>query len=177
MGIWPDAAIRLVERPAQLLVGASAVADPMLRILVPITRVAVVLFGLAGVLALVRRGLLRRREVTANRTWGCGYESPTPRMQYTGSSFAEPVLSAFEPVLNRKIHEQRPAGYFPRAARHEQHSGDHVGDRVIRPAIRHLLSAVGRLRVIQHGRVQLYLLYILVTLIVVLVWQLSGSGP
>ena len=32
--------------------------------------------------------LLRRRRAGAE-TWGCGYAAPTPRMQYTGSSFAE----------------------------------------------------------------------------------------
>jgi hypothetical protein len=50
-----------------------------------------------------------------------------------------------------------------------------VGERVIAPVLRRILGSLGRLRVLQHGRVQLYLVYILVTVVAVLVWQLGRS--
>jgi NADH:ubiquinone oxidoreductase subunit 5 (subunit L)/multisubunit Na+/H+ antiporter MnhA subunit len=58
---------------------------------------------------------------------------------------------------------------------HEVHGGDIVGERVIAPVLRRILGSLGRLRVLQHGRVQLYLVYILVTVVAVLVWQLGRS--
>jgi hydrogenase-4 component B len=176
IGIWPDAAFHLVARPARFLAGVAAAPDPMLGSLIAITRVSLVLLGLAAFLALLRRSLLHRRKVTAGPTWGCGYELPSPRMQYTAASFAEPVLGPFEATLHRSTDEERPTGYFPREAHHEHHPGDLAGERVIGPITRRMLTVFGRLRIVQHGRVQLYLVYILVTVVVVLLWQLSGGG-
>jgi hypothetical protein len=50
-----------------------------------------------------------------------------------------------------------------------------AGERVLVPAWRHFLRAARRLRVIQHGRMQLYLVYILATLVALVLWQLSGA--
>jgi len=177
IGIWPEYAFRLVERPALLMAGTASAADPILAALVPITRVALSLFALAGLLALVRRALLRRREAPIEATWGCGYEAPSPRMQYTASSFADPVLVPFEGVLHRSVHEEAPHGYFPREAHYEVHSGDIAGEQIIVPAIEKLVAVLGKLRAIQQGRVQMYLVYIFVTLVGVFLWQLPGGGP
>jgi hydrogenase-4 component B len=177
IGLWPTAAFQLVERPAQLLVGTAPIADPMLGLLVPITRIAFLLLGISGLLTLARWALLRRRQVAIGSTWGCGYEAPTSRMQYTASSFAEPVIEPFAATLHRKVQEEAPTGYFPQKARHEVRLGDLAGERLIVPATRQVLAALGKLRVIQQGRVHLYLVYILVTVVVLLVWQLSWGGP
>lgn len=176
IGLWPDGALRLIERPTQVLVGVTTVPDPLLGSLIAITRVSLVLLGFAALLALLRRILLRRREVSVGSTWGCGYEAPTARMQYTAASFAEPILAPFEAALHRQVAEEPVSGYFPRLASHELHPGDLAGERVIVPSVRRVIAALGRLRIVQHGRVQLYLVYILVTVVVVLVWQLSGGG-
>ena len=61
--------------------------------------------GSAGVLAaialifVVRRALPRASTVARAGTWGCGYAAPTSRMQYTASSFAQPLLDLFKPVV------------------------------------------------------------------------------
>lgn len=177
IGLWPDAALRLVELPIQVLVGGvTTVPDPLLGSLITITRVSLALFGIVALLMLLRRGLLRRREVVVGTTWGCGYEVPTSRMQYTAASFAEPILGPFEAALHRRAEQEPVSGYFPREAHHRLHPGDLAGERIIVPATRRALGALGRLRILQHGRVQMYLVYILVTVVVVLLWQLSGGG-
>jgi len=175
-GAWPEAAFRLVVRPAELMAGGSAAADPMLGTLAPITRVAVALLGLSLLLAVVRRGLLHGREVSAGPTWGCGYAAPTPRMQYTAASFAEPVLGSFEALLQRTVQGEAPSGYFPADAHLAVHPADTAGERILVPATRRLLAALGRVRVVQHGRLQPYLVYILATVVVVLVWVLVVEG-
>jgi len=43
------------------------------------------------------------------------------------------------------------------------------------PAWRHFLQAAHRLKVIQHGRMQLYLVYVLASLVALVLWQLSGA--
>jgi hypothetical protein len=97
-------------------------------------------------------------------------------MQYTAASFAEPILGPFEATLHRQVDEEPVSGYFPREAHHELHPGDLAGERIIVPVTRRALAALGLLRIVQHGRVQMYLVYILVTVVVVLLWQLSGGS-
>jgi hydrogenase-4 component B len=173
IGVWPQAAIRLVA-PAVASIAAATPPVETLDGLAAITRVAAVLFAIVAVVSLTRLTLLRRREVRTEGTWACGYAAVTPRMQYTGASFSQPLLAPFGGVLDVKVHRRGPAGYFPREAAFDEHTGDPAGERILVPATRHLLGALSRVRVIQQGRIQLYLAYILVTLIALLLWQLGG---
>jgi hypothetical protein len=97
-------------------------------------------------------------------------------MQYTAASFAQPILSLFAPVVPARVDEQGPDGYFPARARYEEHPGDLAGERALLPATRLVVRILSRLHAIQQGRLQVYLVYIAVTLVVLLVWQLMGKG-
>jgi hydrogenase-4 component B len=174
IGVWPAGAVRLVAPAAQLLGGTPWAPGDAAGPLASVTVVAGILIGCAGLLAILRVGLLRGRAVGRAATWGCGYAAPGARMQYTAASFAQPVLEPFEPLIYSKVDASRPEGYFPSAARYEEHVGDMAGERILLPAYRRLLAGLGRVRGLQHGRVQLYLAYIFITLVVLLVWQLSG---
>ncbi len=174
IGVWPAAAIRLVAPAATALGRLPAVPMTAVGPLSAITRMAVLLLALTALLAFLRRALLRGRSVAAAATWGCGYAGATARMQYTAASFAEPVLALFAAAMPRRIHEEGPEGYFPAKARYEEHLGDMAGERFLLPATRRAVAALSRLRVIQQGRLQLYLVYIAVTLVALLAWQLAG---
>ncbi|HEY3215428.1 MAG TPA: proton-conducting transporter membrane subunit [Candidatus Eisenbacteria bacterium] len=175
IGLWPAGAVRLVAPAAAFLGGSSLEASGAVAGLWAITSIAVVILASAAGLALLRAGLLRRRAVGRAATWGCGYAAPGPRMQYTAASFASTVLEPFAPVIYSRIRAERPRGYFPEAARHEEHVGDMAGERILLPAYRRVIRLLGQARALQHGRIQLYLAYIFVTLIVLLVWQLAGG--
>jgi hypothetical protein len=94
-------------------------------------------------------------------------------MQYTAASFAEPVLEPFAGAIPRHVHQEGPEGFFPARARYEEHLGDMAGERFLVPATRRAAEALSRLKVIQQGRLQLYLVYIAATLVALLVWQLT----
>jgi hydrogenase-4 component B len=176
IGVWPLAGLGLAAPAAMAQAGISSVAPGLEGPLAAITRVAVVLLGVAGLLAVLRRSLLGGRVVGSAATWGCGYANPSPRMQYTAASFAEPVLEPFAAAIPRRIHRSGPEGYFPSAASYEEHPGDVAGERFLVPATKRVVRAFSRLRVIQQGRLQVYLVYIAVTLVVLLIWQLSPAG-
>jgi hypothetical protein len=97
-------------------------------------------------------------------------------MQYTAAAFAEPILGPFALALQVRTQAQLPEGYFPRAAHFERNVGDTAGERVLVPAWRRFLHLALRFKVIQHGRTQIYLVYMLVTLVALLLWQMGG-GP
>jgi hydrogenase-4 component B len=175
IGIWPRGVVRLVA-PAVTSISGAIPPDETLGALSAITSVAIVFATILAAVALIRLLLLRGREIRTETTWGCGYAAPTPRMQYTGASFAQPLLAPFGGVLDVRVSRRGPLGFFPREASFEEHTGDPAGERLLLPATRRLLDVFSRIRVIQQGRVQLYLAYILVTLIALLLWQLGG-GP
>jgi hydrogenase-4 component B len=176
IGIWPQTVVRLVERGTAPLASTSALAADQLRTIGGITTPVLVLLGVIGALAALRWSLLRRREVSAGATWGCGYQRPTLRMQYTAGSFADPLLAPFLLLLHRRQSTTEPEGYFPATASHDQELSDLTGERVLLPAASFVLRQVQRLRVIQQGRIQVYLGYVLAALLVLLVWQLAGTG-
>ena len=84
-------------------------------------------FGVAvlvGVVAGVRWLVLRRRTVARACTWDCGYARPNARMQYTASSFAQPLVEFFGGWLRVRTALKEPAGVFPDAASLSTHATD-----------------------------------------------------
>jgi hydrogenase-4 component B len=173
IGLWPAGALALVAPAAVCLSGAALPAD--LGPLFNISLLATVLVALIAALALLRARLLKARPVAQAATWGCGYPHATARMQYTATSFADPVLAPFSSALQIRTDGGLPDGIFPTEAHFEKHVGDMAGERLLVPAWRHFLRTARRLRVIQHGRMQLYLVYILGTLVALVLWQLTGA--
>lgn len=176
IGLWPGGAVRLAAPAAELL-GGGFLPVSIPESLASISRAGILLIVLAVALALIRFLLLRRREVRTGETWACGYAFTTPRMQYTAASFSALLLSPFGGWLDLRVRRQGPEGYFPKVATFEEHTGDPAGGRLVIPLTRHVLAALSRIRVIQQGRIQLYLAYIFATLIVLLLWSLgTGAG-
>ncbi|MHB8763419.1 MAG: proton-conducting transporter transmembrane domain-containing protein [Deferrisomatales bacterium] len=129
---------------------------------------------LAGAALGVRRWVLAGRPVGASPTWDCGYAAPAVRMQYTGGSFAEPLTALLAPVLRPQVRLAAPEGFFPAGGRLEVHAPDLAERRVWEPLFRGVGGALLRLRVLQQGRVQRYLLYLLATLVGLLAWALGS---
>lgn len=181
---------RVVDvHPASALAGASAPGaqgpgagpfSPVLagslrylaRAVTPFTAIvwgAFLLVVLVGGVLAWRRHLLAGREVGATVTWDCGYAGPTERMQYTGSSFAQPLVDLFHPVLQTETHVRGVDGYFPVGARFTSHTGDLFLRRFFQPLFHGIGAGLGRLTAFQNGVVQAYVLYITITLVVLLI--------
>jgi hydrogenase-4 component B len=130
------------------------------------------LLTLLTMLVLVRHHILARRRVETDATWGCGYAQPTSRMQYTASSFAQPLTDLFGPLLATKKKITPPLGIFPQVAALKTETSDISHEEMYRPVFGRVNEWLSQLRWLQHGKVQIYVLYIAVTLIVLLVWEL-----
>ncbi len=104
-------------------------------------------------------------------TWGCGYIAPTPRMQYTASSFADGLVQGMNWVLWTKVQSGRVRGFFPFPRRFESHLPDPVLDRVADPGLRGTAFLLSGLRFLQAGHMSIYLMYVLLTLLTLLVWM------
>ena len=121
---------------------------------------------LAGVVFFV----LKRRIVPRRPTWGCGFESPTARMQYTASSFAAPLLDQLGGVLRPDVHMKRPQGFFPASATFHTHLRDPLDRWFYGPVFLAIFFLAKWLRPLQQGRLPAYVAYILVALVAALLW-------
>ncbi|MBI3724613.1 oxidoreductase [bacterium] len=127
---------------------------------------------LVALLATLRLALLSGRRVEAAGTWDCGYVRPTARIQYTASSFAQPLVELFSGALRTRRSTVLPAGIFPKEASHATETPDALTEEVYRPVFTAIRSALVRLHGLQGGRLQVYVLYIALTLLFLLIFQL-----
>ena len=109
-------------------------------------------------------------------TWDCGYAAPTARMQYTAGSFAGIITGWFAWILRPERHAYFPQGLFPNRASYAEHTPETVLEKVVEPAggaVMAVARAAGRL---QHGRLQFYILYLVLGLaaLALLVWMGGG---
>ena len=121
----------------------------------------------------MRKKLLSGRNVAQSPTWDCGYIAPTARMQYTASSFASPLVILFRMFLRPKTRLHAPQGLFPTQASFHSETPDVFRDYLYRPVFFGVVWAASKLRWLQHGRIQLYVLYIALTILVLLIWKLG----
>ena len=147
---------------------------PELEPLAPLRWITIMSFLLLGVLAasgVVLWLRLRNSVVARGPTWGCGYAAPTPRMQYTASSFAQMLVQLFGWALRPRTHKPGDLPLFPRRTHFHSEVADPVLDEAVLPSFRFGAWLVAWVRVFQQGSVQAYLLYIFIALIALLLWR------
>jgi hydrogenase-4 component B len=124
--------------------------------------------ALAGGVPFLRRGASSSK---AAGTWDCGYAAPSAAMQYTASSFAHSIVHVFRWILLPETRASAPKGVFPAAAGHHTRVPDVILDRMLFPAFGALARACSWFRLLQRGRINAYLLYIFIILLVLLFWK------
>ncbi|MGA9667392.1 MAG: proton-conducting transporter membrane subunit, partial [Gallionella sp.] len=133
----------------------------------------VALIATTILLTLGRAIALAYRPVRAAATWDCGYAQPSPRMQYTASSFAQPLTETFAMLLQTRRVVTAPRGLFPQEAEFHTHTDDPYQAHLFEPLLHAISAGMSSLRPLQQGKVQLYVLYIAITLLVLLLWQIA----
>jgi len=173
IGLGAPWAVHLLVAPVAVATGLSmatvaATLDAAAGWLAAAILAFAIALALAATLWLLRRTLQARAGVERQATWGCGYGAPTPRMQYTASSFAQPLTHLFHPLLHTHVEEEGVAAPLPAAARFASHAPDLFRDLLFNPLFRGVERLMLGLRWLQHGNIHLYILYIVVTLLVLL---------
>jgi formate hydrogenlyase subunit 3/multisubunit Na+/H+ antiporter MnhD subunit len=159
--------------PKMLWVYLENIKTTSCAILWKVSLVATSVLVIACILWFIRKKLLAGRQVEHSVTWGCGYVAVNPRMQYTASSFAWPIISVFRWILHPKVHVKLPAGLFPKDSKLETHTDDVVQYYWYRPIFLGFDWVSNQMRWLQQGRNQLYVLYVALTLLVLLVWKIA----
>jgi hypothetical protein len=131
-----------------------------------------VVVALLGIATIVRLLILRTRSVRTAVTWDCGYAAPTARMQYRGYSFIQTATSLFAGLISLREKRTLPSGVFPRKSLVVVKVPDGILSSTFEPLFRGVAWTLGRLRWLQHGNVHLYILYIMITLLALMFWNL-----
>jgi hydrogenase-4 component B len=140
--------------------------------LVPLMWANLVLLVTVASLACLAKLRTARTQIVHGPTWDCGYASPSPRMQYTASSFAESLVALFSMVLRPRMTAPVIDQPFPSKSRFESHVPEVVLDLAVLPTLRWFGRTIDWFRWLQPGSIHLYIVYILVALVVMLfVWH------
>jgi hydrogenase-4 component B len=118
--------------------------------------------------ALLLRQRSRRRVPALAVTWDCGYANPQPSMAYTASSFAQILVGLYAWLLRPRTAKGVSSEVFPLARSFHATVPEQVIDGVLTPFWAGFRRRLGPLRVVQQGRIQQYLVYVLLTLCVLL---------
>ncbi|HNX01615.1 MAG TPA: proton-conducting transporter membrane subunit [Candidatus Cloacimonadota bacterium] len=178
IGVFAPVTINWLIPPVQVLAG-NQMTDfiysslTMTIILVRVSIIFITLFILTAILYFFKRLLPRAKTIAATGTWDCGYAKPTSRMQYTASSFAQPITNLFKSILGTEEKSRKVEGYFPRESEFESHTQDIFRRRMFEPFFKLVSKWVSPFRRIQHGNLHGYLLYIALTLIILLIWKVG----
>ncbi|MGE5341743.1 MAG: proton-conducting transporter membrane subunit [Candidatus Omnitrophota bacterium] len=177
IGLFPQLISGLLEQPLHLLGAQPALfADYCSGILSNISYALFVFFLLLGTIFALRWSLLKHKPVTEHKTWDCGYQAPSPRMQYSGSSYSRFFLILFRPLLDSRFYiTQSSDSLFPTRWRLKTHFTDIFETYVIAPVSKGILRSTRLLHWIQRGSTQQYILYGLIFLITAILWILGTS--
>jgi len=156
---WAQPANGIAGEPARAAV-ASARA---------ISACAALLLAAAGLLAAWRHRHARGAPLA--ETWTCGYTRPTPRMQYTGSSFAEMLTLRFGWAFFPRARVEPPRGPFPQRAAFSSHVPDTVLDVALLPVLQSASWGAERVRRLHRGQVQGQALLVGLALLGLLAWR------
>ncbi|HEX7942044.1 MAG TPA: hypothetical protein VF488_09580, partial [Gemmatimonadaceae bacterium] len=160
------AAAVLVVAPAGDVATAQSALQPVAVLLPLVVGVSALILALRGVVA-------RTAPRVRGATWRCGYATPTAAMQYTSTSFSEPLTRVLEPLLQTKVRQERVATAaatraWPLGMRWASHTADVVLARIYQPLFAMTGRAASRLRRLHQARVTTWLLYIVATVLVLL---------
>jgi hydrogenase-4 component B len=162
----------LVPGPGLVLMHRGGVTNPVVFAGAP-TYLVLVLAGLLGLtFVVVRLTVGRYRSVVRRVCWDGGIRRLLPEMTYTATGFSNPVRVIFQAIFQPTITEdtrEAVAEHFRTAIRREV-SAVHVVDRlVLRPGRAVALRIANWVARMHHGRLNDYVAYVLVSLLVVFV--------
>ncbi|MBS9535538.1 hypothetical protein KIH27_18285 [Mycobacterium sp. M1] len=125
-----------------------------------------------AVLIVARWRSSRRPEPVTLPLWACGADDLSSRMQYTATSFAQPLQRVFHDVLRPDtdvaVTHVADSRYLVERIEYRVTATDVVEDRLHRPVLRVVAESARLIRAAHNGSVHLYLTYGAVGVLIVL---------
>lgn len=183
LGIFPSHVVMVIERVPQNLLGKglpSAYAEGWIWLTpisaatasyaAPLVLISIIaVFGLSYILLHVKHDNWR-----LSPPWDCGFGPLSNRMQYTSTSFAQPLRRIFSPLwqTEEKIEETQNATLQRTHLYYQLQLLDRSWATLYQPIAQGVMSVARRLAYIQTGNIRTYLAYSFFTLLILL-WLIT----
>jgi hypothetical protein len=121
------------------------------------------------ILLVYRQMHLKTKKVETGPTWGCGYTAGTYKQQYTATSYAYNYNHLAKPVIqtSKVMEDIREEEIFPGERSFRSHSDDTFKKFLIDKPVEWMSFILKKLAVMQTGKIQHYILYAFVFMLVV----------
>jgi len=184
LGILPTVFIRWMDTVPVQLIGATMSASAGTHGWLWLTPVAperasysgiivflgiLLVYGVVYLLLHASPGRIHRRPI-----WDCGFEKLNERMQYNATSFSMPIRRIFGYFFNIKEHvdlsPQAAHSAFPKRLNYNLKVKDRFWSWLYRPVADVSFWLSRKVGMLQQGRIQVYLIYSFITIIILLVF-------
>ena len=141
--------------------GSILIPSSLLNIISSIGEFAMVFIIFIILIYVIRNRVSRKRAVSIELTWGCGYVASNARMQYSGKSFSKSLGKLLNfIILEKKKYKEIPTNeIFPQERRHSSHYNDFFVTKIFNGIVDKLLYSLNYFQFIQNGKIQMYILY------------------
>lgn len=176
IGIFPQAAVRMVAAPISVLAPDLMPAFGGMLGGLPFAPGWTV--SALGLLALVTVSLVvigghRGNTTKTEKTWGCGFVRPDPKMAYTAAGFGQLAQDeVFASCLRPAIKRSARAPLFPGAMGFARQSDDPVLGRLVVPFFVKCAGFAHYCRRLQAGQLATYMAYFFLVTILLLGWAI-----
>jgi len=109
------------------------------------------------------------KQIDKQSTWGCGYDKPSSKIQYTASSYANLFVSTLKPLFKRISHIKKPKELFPKEAYYELEIEDIEEAYIVKPLVEWDEKMLAKFEKIQNGNIQQYILFGLIFLVLAII--------
>ncbi len=173
IGLFPTFFIAAISKPVALFSTAINLPNPpaISTITVALSMIGKWAMGfivLSGLVYFLRWITSIKKKVNINTTWNCAYEAPNRKMQYTASSFVRAYRKLAEPLLSIYKKKTEITGIFPITGGQETHPYDLTEKLLIDYPLNRLKRFLNHFVFLQNGNLQLYVLYGIAFIILVL---------
>jgi hydrogenase-4 component B len=168
IGLMPGIVLSPLTAMAQELLHSSGLPEAE----IPIAHTLPFIAACIAVLVIAVTGFRRIKRITP--TWACGLPTLSSRMQYSSAAFSKPLRKVFARAYKpdrtvEVLYANEP--YFPQSIVYRSVRTTSFEKSLYRPAVDAIVGMAARLRRLQTGNVQVYLLYIFLALIALLVFM------
>lgn len=166
IGLFPQFVFKYTLLPARIFIDYGC-ACKQIGFLNEVSKYLLLFLGLI-ILFLIIKKLISKKE-TYYSTWGCGYNKPTSKMQYSAASYTSPFLNIIKPLFKRTRDVKKAKGLFPKDAHYSTKVDDIEEIYVIQPIVKWDEKFLSKFEIIQNGNIQQYIRFGLAFLAVALI--------
>jgi hypothetical protein len=175
IGVFPNLALRLVQQTACAIAGTDAFSGayyPLQNSFATLSGASIMLLVMLALALVLRFALLSGKRKSMYKTWDCGYQAGSPRIQYTASSFASIVQTVFSPLVRYRaevLSDDRKHSTYNRIIQIDTRTEDITERYIVKPGIAAIETVLKFFHWMQSGNTQQYILYGILFLVILIV--------